>query len=99
VNGANAGQNRDIKIANRSFENMPQSIYLGMTVTNQNLIQEEVKRRLNSGNSCYRLIQNLLYSCLLSEKIKIRIYKTILEYIACGSVWVRNLVSNIKGQT
>jgi hypothetical protein len=24
-----------------------------MTVTNVNLIQEEIKRRLNSGNACY----------------------------------------------
>jgi hypothetical protein len=30
----NAGQNRDIKIANRSFENVSQFKYLGMTVTN-----------------------------------------------------------------
>jgi hypothetical protein len=34
----NVGQNRDIKIANRSFENVSQFKYLGMTVTNQNLI-------------------------------------------------------------
>jgi hypothetical protein len=44
----NVGQNRGIKIANRSFENVPQFKYLGTTVTNQNLIQEEIKRRLNS---------------------------------------------------
>jgi hypothetical protein len=37
----NAGQNWDIKIGNRSFENMSQFKYLGTTVTNQNLIQEE----------------------------------------------------------
>jgi hypothetical protein len=40
----NLGQNRDIKIANISFENMSQFKYLGTTVTNQNLIQEEIKR-------------------------------------------------------
>jgi hypothetical protein len=34
----NVGQNRYIKIANRSFENVPQFKYLGTTVTNQNLI-------------------------------------------------------------
>jgi hypothetical protein len=32
----NVGQNRDIKIANRSFENVSQFKYLGTTVTNQN---------------------------------------------------------------
>jgi hypothetical protein len=38
----NAGQTWDIKIANRLFENVSQFRYLGMTVTNQNLIQEEI---------------------------------------------------------
>jgi hypothetical protein len=56
----NAGQNLDIRIANRSYENI-------MTVTDQNLIQEEIKRRLNSGNACYHSVQNFLSSCLLSK--------------------------------
>jgi hypothetical protein len=38
--------------------------YLGTTITNQNLIQEEMKRRLSSR--------------LLSKNTKIRIYKTII---------------------
>jgi hypothetical protein len=54
------------------------SKYLEMTVTNQNLIQEEIKRRLNSGNACYHSVQNLLSSRLLSKNLKIRIYKTII---------------------
>jgi hypothetical protein len=52
--------------------------YLGTTVTNQNLIQEEIKRRLNSGNASYHSVQNLLSSHLLSKNLKIRIYKTII---------------------
>jgi hypothetical protein len=43
----NAGHNHEIKIANRSYENAAQFKYSGMTVTNQNLIQEEIKRRSN----------------------------------------------------
>jgi ribosomal protein S2 len=39
----NAGQNHGIKIANRCFENVVQFRYLGTTITNQNLIQEEIK--------------------------------------------------------
>jgi hypothetical protein len=39
----NVGQNRDMKIVNRSFENASQFRYLGMTVTNQNLIQEVIE--------------------------------------------------------
>jgi hypothetical protein len=74
----NVGQNWDIKIANRSFENVSQFKYLVTTVTNQNLIQEEIKRRLNSGNACYHSAQNLLSSCLLLKNLKIRINKTII---------------------
>jgi hypothetical protein len=46
------------------------------------MIQEEIKRRLNSGNACYLSVQNLLSSCLLSKYIKIRIYKTIILHVA-----------------
>jgi hypothetical protein len=81
----NVGQNHDIKIGNRCFENVAQFRYLGTTITNQNLIQEEIKRRLNSGNACYHSVQNLLSSRLLSRNIKIRIYKTIiLPLVLCG---------------
>jgi hypothetical protein len=72
----NTGQNHDIKIVNKTVENAAQFQYFGMTASNQNLIQEEIKRRLNSGNACYHSVHNLLSPHLLSENIKIRIYKT-----------------------
>jgi hypothetical protein len=74
----NVSQNRDIKIANRTFENVSQFKYLGTIVTNRNLFQEEIKRRLNSDNACYHSVQHLLSSRLLSKNTKIRIYKTII---------------------
>jgi hypothetical protein len=79
---------REIKIGNRSFKNVSQFRYLGMTVINQNLIQEEIKRRLNSGNACYHSVHNLLSSHLLSKNVKVRIYKTIilpLVLYGCGT--------------
>jgi hypothetical protein len=39
----NAGQSHDIKIDNRSFENVAQFKYLGMTVTNQNLFRRKLR--------------------------------------------------------
>jgi hypothetical protein len=63
----NAGQNHDIKTAYRCFENVAKFRYLGMTITNQNLMQEEIKSRLNTSNACYHSVQNL---CLLVCHIK-----------------------------
>jgi hypothetical protein len=46
--------------------------------TNQNLIQEEIKRGPNLGNACYHSVHNLLFCYLLSKNVRIRIYKTII---------------------
>jgi hypothetical protein len=89
----NAGQNRDIKIANRYFENVAQFRYLGTTVTHEDLVQENIKRRLNSANACYHSAQNLLSSRLLSKNLKIRIYKTIILPVLLygGETWFLTL--------
>jgi hypothetical protein len=58
----NTGLNHDIMRAIRFFENVAQFKYLGTTVTNQNLIQKGFKRRLNSRNAFYHLVQNLVFS-------------------------------------
>jgi hypothetical protein len=52
--------------------------YLGTTLTNRDDIHDEIKSRLNSGNACYYSVQNLLPSHLLSKKLKIKIYKTVI---------------------
>ena len=51
---------------------------MGTTLRNQNSIQEEIKTRLKLGNACYYSVQNLLSSSLLSKKLKIKIYRTII---------------------
>jgi hypothetical protein len=45
---------------------------------NQNLIQEEITRILNSVTTCYHSVQNLLASRLLSRTVKIGICKTVI---------------------
>jgi hypothetical protein len=45
----NAGQNQNMKRANSSFQNEEKFKYLGITVTNQSLIHEEIKSILNLG--------------------------------------------------
>jgi hypothetical protein len=38
-----AGQNHDVNISNTTIEYVAQFKYLGTTITNQNLVQEEIK--------------------------------------------------------
>jgi len=45
---------------------------------NQNTIQEEIKSIFNSGNACHHSVQNFLSSRLLSNNIRINIYRTII---------------------
>jgi hypothetical protein len=49
-----------------------------LVVPVQNLIQEEIKSRLNSGNGCYHSVQSFLSSRQPSKNLKVRIYKTII---------------------
>jgi hypothetical protein len=55
-----AEQIRDINIPNGCFDNVEYLRYLVVTGTNQNLIQDEIKR-LNSGNTCYHSVQNFYF--------------------------------------
>jgi hypothetical protein len=48
------------------------------------LIQEEVKRKLNSGNACHHSVQNFLSSRLLHENIKIKVYIILYGCETCS---------------
>jgi hypothetical protein len=73
----NAGQNRNIKIATRSSENVAKFKYLRMIVTDQNLFHYKIKCRLNLGNACCHSVQNILSSSFLS-KIRIKMHETMI---------------------
>ena len=51
---------------------------MGVTVANTNDIREEIKLRINMGNACYYLLEKILSSHLLSKKLKVNTYKTII---------------------
>jgi hypothetical protein len=65
-------------------QNREQTDYLGTTVTNQKLIQEEIKRRLNSDNACYHLIQKPSDFSPAVERLKNQNIEDC--NFACGSV-------------
>jgi hypothetical protein len=62
--------------------------YLRATLTDQNSIQVGFKSRLKLGNTCYHSMQNILSSRLLSKKLKIKVYRTIILPVilyGCGT--------------
>jgi hypothetical protein len=55
------------RVANKLFENLLQFKYLATTITNQNLIQEEIKRRLRCGKACYRSVKPSVFPSVAKE--------------------------------
>jgi len=66
----------NVKLFN--FLNIRPLQIFGNNLNNKNSIQEEIKSILKSGNTGYRSVQNLLSSSLLSKKLKIKIYRTVI---------------------
>ena len=50
--------------------------YFGKTLTI--LDSEEIKSILESGDTCYHLVKNLLSSIFLYKNLKIKIYRTVI---------------------
>jgi hypothetical protein len=93
----NVGQNRNVKTANRPFENVAKFRHIGTTLRNQNFLLGRSGWNLKSGNACYHFVQNLLCPRLLSKSVHIKIHETIIPpVVLCGC---ENLVCHIKGQT
>ena len=72
---------KSIKIGSNSYEIVKTFKYLGSLVTNQKGIQEEIKCRLEAGNSCYYSAQTLLSSRLLSKDFKFIIYINVASCV------------------
>jgi len=89
----NAGRIQCVWFENSTFERVKVIKYLGINLTNQNSIAEEIKNRLKSGNSCYHSVQKRLRSRLLTENLKIKIYRTIILYVVLYGceVWLLTL--------
>jgi hypothetical protein len=81
-----AGQNNNIKTANKLMENVARLKYLGKALTNQNYVDKEIKSTLNEEiPACYHLAQYIL-SSLLPKNLEFKMYRTIICLDVHGSV-------------
>jgi hypothetical protein len=81
-----AGLMYSFKACNKFCSSLKQLKYLGKTLTNQNCIHEEIKRRLHSGNVCHLSVQDLLSSILLSKTINIKYTELSFCMLFCMGV-------------
>jgi hypothetical protein len=79
--------------ANKPFENLVNFKNLEARVANQNCIRGEIKSKLNLENASYHSVQNLLPSRLISRKLKIKIFKTLISPVVLygGETWSLDL--------
>ena len=61
-------------------------------VTNTNDIREEIKCRIDMRNACYYSLEKILSSRLLSKKLKVKTYKTVILPVA-----LYGLEAEVKG--
>jgi hypothetical protein len=81
----NAERSHNIKTDNSTCERLEKFKYLGTTLTDQNSIQEEIKSRLKSGNSCYHSVQNLPVCYPKIYRLRYTTYRT--DFSTCF-IWV-----------
>ena len=74
LRNGNARIHRSKKCDNNDFEKLVAFKHLRKTPMNQNFIHHEFKNSLISRNVCYHSVQNFLFSSLISESKKIKIY-------------------------
>ena len=77
----NTGRNKSMKVDNSSFERVEEFKYLGINLTNQISLQEEIKSRFKLGIACYHSVQNFCLPVC---------YRKIVQKFnfACCFVWV-----------
>ena len=79
-----AGRRHSMKTDNGSFERVEDFKYSWKTLARQTCVQEEIKSRLQSGNACCHLVQNITSSGLLYKNIQTEIYRTVMLGVKLG---------------
>ena len=71
----------NIQIGTYRFERVEKFKYLGSLVTEDNRTSKESNERIKAGNRCYGALQHLMKSKDISNKGKIKIYRTIIRSV------------------
>ena len=75
----------EVELANMSVEVVESFKYLGMTITRDGRMEEEIRSRIGATSRCYYNLLELFKKRSISAKTKLKIYNTIIRPILlCG---------------
>ena len=88
---------KDIETEEMKIEEVSRVKYLGTIVTKDNLIEEEIKERIATGNRAFFVNQKIFQSKLRAKKTKIKLYKALIRpVVVYGSEsWVLTEIINL----
>ena len=72
----------NLELDNYTFRGVDRFVYLGTELNEENKNSQEINRRIRPRNRAYYANLNLLKSKLLSRKIKMKIYKSLIRPVA-----------------
>ena len=94
----------NIMTDNSAFERVQEFRYLGTTLMNQNSIQEEIKSKLKSRNTCCHSVQNICLQLCYQKIQRLRYTGLQLCLLICMAIklghlrWGRNVVWGCGGE-
>jgi hypothetical protein len=86
----------ELEIEGVTIEEVNKTKYLGTIVSKDNLIEEEIKERIAAGNRASFANQKILQSKLMSRKIKMKLYKTLIRPVVVYGCECWILTESIK---
>jgi hypothetical protein len=90
------GKEIEIEKEGMKTEEVKNVKYLGTTVTKDNLIEEEIKERIENGNQAFLANKMIFQSKLISKKSKIKLYKVLIRPVVVYGSECWTLTENIK---
>jgi hypothetical protein len=86
----------EIETEGMKIEEVSNVKYLGTIVTKDNLIEEEIKKRIATGNRAFFANKKIFQSKLISKKSKIKLYNALIRPVAVYGSECCALTDNIK---
>jgi hypothetical protein len=86
-----------LEVGAYKFSRVQKFKYLGTLITQNNEIQEEIKARIHASNRCYFGLNKLFKSRMLSKRLKVQLYRTLIRPVVmygCETWTLHNIQQN-----